>query len=332
MGELVMNYKNATREELIEKIKEQETQLKQIHIVKEQEEKLDYFWTGNLGHWTWDVKENRTKFNPLKVTALGYKIEELPEKIEIEFFTKKLHPDDYEKNLKALKDLIEGDSPIYEMEYRIRTKDRKWKWFYDRGRIFKRNENGKPEVISGITIDITEKKELLLKLEDKNKLLEIQVMSDGLTNLLSHNTVFSKLEEEVSRSKRYNMDITILLLDIDHLKIINEKFGHQMGDQVLQNIAKKIKENIREVDIAGRYGGEEFLIFFPNTGIENAFIVAERLRVQIEQMDIDEGIKLSISGGIKEYRGESALSFIEEAENMLHRAKSEGGNKVFGLY
>lgn len=129
------------------------------HFFLENEEQINFSWTGNLGHWYWDVKNNEVRFNDLKALALGYTKEELPEKIDYQFFTDKLHPDDYEGVMQNMRDHMMGLTGVYEVEYRIRTKEGRWKWFYDRGKVTRRDAAGKPVFLAGIVFDVTRQKE-----------------------------------------------------------------------------------------------------------------------------------------------------------------------------
>lgn len=146
-----------TREELLEELQDTRSMLE--HFFLENEEQINFSWTGNLGHWYWDVKNNEVRFNKLKALALGYTKEELPEKIDYQFFTDKLHPDDYEGVMQNMRDHMMGLTGVYEVEYRIRTKEGRWKWFYDRGKVTRRAADGKPLFLAGIVFDITLQKQ-----------------------------------------------------------------------------------------------------------------------------------------------------------------------------
>lgn len=130
-----MKYDNYSREQLLDRINELESLNKELLKEKEQEAKLDYAWTGNLGHWYWNLQTNSVNFNLLKVTTLGYDASEIPEHVTYDFFTEKLHSDDYNKTMEAMRDHLYGKAEVYEVEYRIKAKDGKYKWYYDRGKI-----------------------------------------------------------------------------------------------------------------------------------------------------------------------------------------------------
>lgn len=120
-------------EQLIDRIRELEILNAQLLDEKEKEAGLDFAWTGNLGHWYWNITTNRVTFNSLKVRALGFDPEELPEQVPYQFFTDRVHPDDYERTMEAMRSHLCGGAHVYEVEYRIQAKDGSWRWYYDRG-------------------------------------------------------------------------------------------------------------------------------------------------------------------------------------------------------
>ncbi len=144
-----MDYLNHTKEQLIETINELRMLVNQLLLEKEQEVKLNFAWTGNLGHWYFNIKTGNVVFNPLKVAALGYKMDELPKEVSYKFFTDKLHPDDYQSTMNAMMLNLMGKTEVYECEYRLQAKDGRWRWFYDRGKVTQRDASGKPELAVG---------------------------------------------------------------------------------------------------------------------------------------------------------------------------------------
>lgn len=120
-----MDFTTCSREDLIERIKALEMLNHQLLKEKEEDTRLEYAWTGNLGHWYWNIKTNEVEFNPLKVTTLGYGLDEIPKNVSYQYFTDKLHPEDYAKTMKSMMDHLYGKSEVYETEYRIQTKNGK---------------------------------------------------------------------------------------------------------------------------------------------------------------------------------------------------------------
>lgn len=151
-------YKDQTREQLIEQLEKKDRLLEAWTREREDEETLKFAWAGNLGHWYWDVQANQVTFNPLKAMNLGYAKSDIPENCDYQFFTDKLHPDDYEPVMQNMRDHLYGKTPAYEVEYRIQAKTGEWKWYYDRGTVTKRDPAGKPLFLAGIVFDISERK------------------------------------------------------------------------------------------------------------------------------------------------------------------------------
>ena len=171
--------------------------------------------------------------------------------------------------------------------------------------------------------DVTEEKKLELQLRQMST-------TDGLTKLYNRRHLDSSLAQELKLARRYQMDLSILMLDVDHFKNFNDEHGHDQGDRVLQAIAALMRETVREVDIPCRYGGEEFMIILTNTPCNGALATAERLRQLVEQTRID-GLQVTISIGIASFPYsdlDSVDQFIELADNALYRAKKQGRNCV----
>ncbi len=154
------------------------------------------------------------------------------------------------------------------------------------------------------------------------------VFRDSMTGLYNHLYIVSYLEEEIDRSERYEIPLSIVILDVDNFKKINDTYGHVMGDSVLQKVSKVIKSQCRSMDKIGRYGGDEFLIVLPETSMEKAAILAGRLLESIEDLTFDYSVKVTVSLGIAQYEaGEAPKSIIERADNNLYAAKKAGRNR-----
>jgi len=152
--------------------------------------------------------------------------------------------------------------------------------------------------------------------------------TDGLTKLYNHKKILEILASEIERANRYKRPFSVLMVDIDRFKTVNDEYGHLVGDKVLERLASEIKQQIREVDTAGRYGGEEFLIIYPEVGGEEAVQAAERLRQSVEKTPFDNGLKITISGGLAKYTGEDPRILVRKADDNLYQAKNSGRNKI----
>ena len=163
--------------------------------------------------------------------------------------------------------------------------------------------------------------------------LQELAITDGLTHLYSRRYFLERFHEELERSKRHTLHLSFLMADIDHFKQKNDQYGHLVGDVILKEVAMLLKANVREIDLVGRYGGEEFSIALPDTAMTEALVVAERIRSAVEQHTFtayDEVAHVTLSLGVGAYPedGENPVDLIEAADGALYRAKQMGRNKV----
>ncbi|NNJ10328.1 sensor domain-containing diguanylate cyclase [Chloroflexales bacterium ZM16-3] len=170
-----------------------------------------------------------------------------------------------------------------------------------------------------------------------NAKLQQLAISDELTHLYNRRYFFDLAQREVAKAIRYQHPISLILLDIDHFKRFNDQYGHDVGDQVLQNLADYVRQCVRETDLLARYGGEEFVILLPNTRIEDAVYIADRIcyLIQTRPMTIaEQPFFISVSQGVAACEVESQPStdtidaLIERADIALHAAKDAGRNRV----
>jgi diguanylate cyclase (GGDEF)-like protein len=164
------------------------------------------------------------------------------------------------------------------------------------------------------------------------RVAELAIM-DGLTQVFSRRHFLERFREEMKRSKKFKHSFSFLMVDIDKFKDFNDKYGHLVGDAVLRETAKAIKDTIRQIDFVGRYGGEELSIVLAETDKEQAVLAAERIRQAIESRKVkvyDEELKVTISVGISTFPDDAveASLIIEAADKALYLAKGTGRNKV----
>ncbi|CDI48760.1 GGDEF domain-containing protein [Clostridium tetani] len=171
-------------------------------------------------------------------------------------------------------------------------------------------------------------KEMEISLIEKNKFLKEMSMEDYLTKVYNYGTIIEIIERQIKYSKRKGETFCILMIDIDDFKSVNDNFGHVFGDEILIKISKEIKKNIRKNDYVGRFGGEEFIVIFNNTELSEAIIISERIRKSIEKLEFFRSLKITISGGVKEYFNESCKEIIDAADNFLYKAKGLGKNRI----
>jgi diguanylate cyclase (GGDEF)-like protein len=168
--------------------------------------------------------------------------------------------------------------------------------------------------------------------ESEQKLIELAA-TDPLTGLLNRREGIRRFEREISLSKRGNLPLSVIIIDIDLFKQVNDNFGHQAGDAAIKRVADILVATLRRYDIICRYGGEEYLVVLPATGLPRAFATAERIRGIVAKETIATGtgreIKLTISSGVSALQADDSMdSLVYRADNALYIAKEEGRNQV----
>ncbi len=170
-----------------------------------------------------------------------------------------------------------------------------------------------------------------IELFEETKRLSI---TDSLTGLFNSRHFYESLEKEIARAARYKQVFSLAIFDIDDFKVLNDTYGHQVGDEVLRKIAAIMRGESRETDVIARYGGEEFVIIFPNTPKKDALAVSERILKGVKELtfspEINGGIKTTISGGISSYPddGKTIKDLLYTADMAMYRAKSTGKKQV----
>ena len=163
----------------------------------------------------------------------------------------------------------------------------------------------------------------------KEKEIYHQSITDSLTGVYNRWYFLEKLENEMERIRRKGGVCCLIMIDIDHFKSVNDRFGHNIGDKVLQHLVNTVKNRLRKMDTFARWGGEEFVIVLPDTFIEDAVTLAEELRITISQMKIPEVGYITASFGVGQYcDGDTIESLIERVDKMMYKAKHEGRNCV----
>jgi diguanylate cyclase (GGDEF)-like protein len=159
--------------------------------------------------------------------------------------------------------------------------------------------------------------------------LEKASITDSLTSLFNRRRLEEAFAHELDRAQRYGKPVSLIIADVDHFKSINDTHGHQIGDEVLKLIADLLRNGVRAVDLVGRWGGEEFLVICPDTDLEGALGLAEKLRGAVEAGPFPAGTTITSSFGAAQYgEGESFKDTVGRADKALYRAKINGRNRV----
>ena len=184
-----------------------------------------------------------------------------------------------------------------------------------------------------IATDITDRKQAEEDLKSAKELAESLARRDELTGLNNRRAFFEDGEKLLLQAKRYAHPVSLIMLDVDYFKHINDTYGHLAGDDVLTSLAQTLKANVREVDILGRLGGEEFAVILPEIMLSDAIAMAERLRVEIETSNINSkkgNINATASFGISAFtQGQTSLEdLVGKADDFLYKAKRNGRNRI----
>lgn len=170
--------------------------------------------------------------------------------------------------------------------------------------------------------------EKIKELEILNKTLYERSITDELTGLRNRRSINEYLNMEITMSRDNKKPLSITLFDLDDFSQVNNLKGHIVGDKVLEGVASILRKVVREMDIVGRYGGEEFIIIFPQTKLADARVISKRIREAIEGHCFEGNTYITISGGVYQYNGESLEEFINKADQNLYKAKSQYKNQI----
>ena len=169
------------------------------------------------------------------------------------------------------------------------------------------------------------------ELKEANRELETLATTDGLTGLYNRRKMIQVLETEVYKARRYGTPLSVIMLDVDNFKAVNDTFGHCVGDELLVAVANILKENLRKSDVVGRWGGEEFLILMPGIDLTEGVRVAEKLKREISRREI-KGIRITASFGVAQLSDEDTVDrIISKADSAMYMAKDRGKNRVIAF-
>lgn len=319
--------------QLLKKLKQRETAL------QESEFRWKFAIEGaGDGLWDWDIKTNRVFYSKKWKAQLGYADEEIGDSLN-EWETR-IHPDDKADTFAAVENHFNGKTPSYQVEHRLRCKDGSYKWILTRGLVVSTDENNKPLRVIGTHSDITEQRQLTEQIRQ-------QAMFDNLTQLPNRRLLENHLTQAMAASKRHNNFGALMFIDLDNFKPLNDTHGHEAGDLLLKEVAKRLKHSVRETDTVARMGGDEFVVVLTqlyvdkDTSKQQALQVAEKIRRELEKPYIVDkvdatGISTKIkhhcsaSIGLSLFKGEtsSMSDILRHADSAMYEAKSNGRNQV----
>lgn len=230
-----------------------------------------------------------------------------------------------EDRLKVVQAISDGGGKATRVEAGLRHKDGSIRWISSNAFV-RYGADGQPIYIEGVARDISERKQM------EDQLIALS-RTDVLTEVFSRRYFMDKSEAVIEMMRRYQHQASMMMIDLDHFKKINDKYGHYVGDLALIAFTKACRQEIRDSDIFGRLGGEEFGLMLPETPIQNAQILAERIRIAAAAIEIPVGdniIGFTISIGLVELRAQdqSLDSIMRRADHAMYQAKEMGRNQV----
>ena len=236
-----------------------------------------------------------------------------------------IYPDDLDYAERSMAEVLINGA-VEDREYRIIAADGQVRWLSDKCFINRLAEPGQPTIIVGIAEDITDKKHIETELQRL-------ATTDGLTQSSNRRHFFDCAHREFEQARKQGEPLSFLLLDIDDFKVINDTYGHQVGDSVLQRIAESGRASLRRGDVFGRIGGEEFAAVFPGCAPAMAMQVAERLQREIQRLGFchdDQTFGITISQGLTSLTAEDANidALFARADAAMYEAKRQGKNRI----
>jgi diguanylate cyclase (GGDEF)-like protein/PAS domain S-box-containing protein len=261
-------------------------------------------------------------------SIMGYGLEDLGD--DVAAWHELVHPEDRPAREAAWDAHMAGQVPRYESEFRMRHKAGHWVWLQARGLVIDRSADGRPVRLVGTRQDITRAKQL-------EQLLRQLAHTDELTGIHNRRSFLDRAADELASAHRHGHAVSLLMIDLDHFKAINDQHGHAGGDEVLRSFVRTARTVMRQSDVFGRVGGEEFAALLPHTGLDGARSIAERLLQQTRQNPAAwaaaTAVSYSVSVGVATL-GPSAQAADElealmaAADHALYRAKAHGRDRL----
>ncbi len=284
---------------------------------------LDYAQQmAHLGSWSWDLASNQLSWSDEVFRIFGDK----PKAYQptYERFLERIYPEDRTVVEQLISEAL-ARKQTYVIEYRVMQADGSLLHVRAQGEVHS-DQQGAAIGMVGTIQDVSD----VIRLQ--NQLRELATI-DELTGVANRRQLFYLAERALRRAIRFGGSFSLLFYDLDHFKQVNDRYGHPAGDEVLQKISALIQTLLRETDTLARYGGEEFCVLLPETSIESAAVLAERIRQSVEtaELTLKSGVSLplTVSVGVAGYQREDTVpSLIERADRAVYLAKQRGRNQV----
>jgi diguanylate cyclase (GGDEF)-like protein/PAS domain S-box-containing protein len=275
------------------------------------------------GVWDWHIASGHEYFSKRLVEMYGFTEDELADQPEA--LDQRTHPDDVEAMQRDRQAHFDGLTPTYSNEHRVQCKGGHWKWVHTRGMVISRDANGTPTRMIGTHTDITDRKNAEAQVRQ-------HAYFDPLTGLPNRRMLRDRLEQEIKRTRRDGTELAILFIDLDHFKEVNDTLGHDNGDLLLVEAARRLRQCVRECDTVARMGGDEFTVLLtelaPDAGLERLLHKLLQTMAQVFQLG-QEQVFVSASVGVTLYPadGTEVEALYKNADQALYVAKGAGRNR-----
>jgi len=276
------------------------------------------------GVWDWDIEKNEVIRSSRWKNMLG--LEDWEMGPELEAWKERIHPEDVSRVLSDLEKYMNGETSQYVNEHRLLCKDGSWKWILARGMVVDWAPDGRPLRMVGTHTDIS-------KLKESENLVWKQANFDQLTELPNRRMFYDRLAQEIKKSNRLDLPLALLFLDLDHFKEVNDTLGHDRGDQLLQEAARRINHCVRDTDTVARLGGDEFIIILSELDDLNSIDrIAHAILCKLsESFKLGEDIAfVSASMGITLYPSDASSidNLLKNVDQAMYSAKASGRNRI----
>lgn len=317
-GGVVVRWRDVTQRQLAERRHQELSSLLDLALT-----------SADMAFWDVDLVHRKVRsMNDRWYSMLGYRRTELAN--EVEAWDAMVHPDDMVAREAAWQAHLAGHTPRFEAEFRMRHKDGRWVWLQARGLAIERGADGRTTRLIGTRQDITQAKQA-------EHLLREMAHTDELTGIHNRRSFLDRAADELTSARRHGHAVSLLMIDLDHFKGINDRHGHAGGDAVLRSFVQTARTVMRQSDVFGRIGGEEFAALLPHTGLDGARAIAERLLQQTREHPAAWGpattVDYSVSVGVAALgpaasAADELHALMAAADQALYRAKTQGRNRL----
>ncbi|HEF4758644.1 TPA: diguanylate cyclase [Pseudomonas putida] len=306
------------------------------------------------GIWDWNANTGFVYRNARWYEMLGYSPHSLDNSVLT--WENVIHPEDYPQVMARFDDHLSERSPVYQAEYRCRTQDGSYIWIEDRGHVLARNADGSVARMVGAHRSIEDKRRLVEELERRNQSLEALIdertrelsrvnqqlqlqleenrklaHTDALTSIANRYRLEQVLPQACERAQRFREPLSLIAMDIDDFKNINDHYGHALGDAALVHVVDNVKRFVRDGDLLARWGGDEFIMLLPDTPLAEARKLAETIRHGLMDLLPVGDFQVTMSFGVvQRFDEEQQTGLMARADQALYRSKIAGKNVISG--